>query len=133
MLVSQSPRTLRFTLYFIGVVQAILGVGFLVAPEGMAASLGLPATPDWANWMFGMMAARFLGYGYGMFVAARQPAENLPWLRTMVLIQLVDWGVTIKYLLAGAVSLAQVNTASFLPLVFVALLLWTWPRPVRVV
>lgn len=122
---------LSFTLRFIAVVQFVLGAGFLVAPEGMASLLGLAATPGWANWMFGMMAARFLAFGYGMLVAARDPAGNLSWLRSMVAIQLVDWAVTVKYLLAGAVTLAQVSTASFLPLVFVALLWWSWPRASR--
>lgn len=122
---------LSFTLRFIAVVQFVLGAGFLVAPEGMASLLGLAATPGWANWMFGMMAARFLAFGYGMLVAARDPAGNLSWLRSMVAIQLVDWAVTVKYLLAGAVTLAQVSTASFLPLVFVALLWWGWPRTPR--
>jgi hypothetical protein len=128
---SPHPRVLRFTLRFIATVQLVLGVGFLVAPEGMAVSLGLAATPGWANWMFGMMAARFLAFGYGMLVAARDSARHRPWLGAMVVIQLIDWGVTIRYLLAGAVTLAQVNTASFLPLVFVALLAWSWPRATR--
>lgn len=130
-LTSNHPRMLSFTLRFIAVVQFVLGAGFLVAPEGMASLLGLAATPGWANWMFGMMAARFLAFGYGMLVAARDPAGNLSWLRSMVAIQLVDWAVTVKYLLAGAVTLAQVSTASFLPLVFVALLWWSWPRTPR--
>lgn len=129
MLISRHPRTLGFTLRFVATVQFMLGAGFLIAPEGMAMTLGLAVTQGWANWMFGMMAARFLGYGYGMLVAARDPAGNLPWLRSMVAIQLIDWGVTVRYLLAGAVTLAQVNTASLLPLVFVALLWWAWPRP----
>jgi hypothetical protein len=128
MLSSRHPRTLVFTLRFIGTVQLVLGLGFLLAPEQTAQLLGLAATPGWANWMFGMMAARFLGFGYGMLVAARDPASHLPWLRAMVVIQLIDWGVTLKYLLAGAVTLAQVNTASFLPLVFVGLLWAAWPR-----
>lgn len=128
MLILRRPRTLSFTLRFIATVQVVLGVGFLVAPQGMASALGLAAAPGWANWMFGMMAARFLGYGYGMLVAARDPAGNLPWLRSMLAIQLVDWVVTVRYLLTGAVTLAQVTTASFLPLVFVALLWWSWPR-----
>ncbi len=129
--VSRHPGALRFTLRFIAVVQVVLGLGFLFAPEGMATALGLAATPGWANWMFGMMAARFLGYGYGLFVAAQDPGAHLPWLRSMLVIQLIDWVVTVKYLLAGAVTLAQVNTASFLPLVFVALLVWARPRSVR--
>lgn len=93
--------------------------------------LGLAVAPSWANWMFGMMAARFLGFGYGMLIAARQVAENITWLRAMVAIQLIDWAVTMKSLISGAVTLAQVNTASFLPLVFVALLWWAWPRARR--
>jgi hypothetical protein len=126
--VSPHPRTLNFTLRFVALVQFILGLGFLVAPTTIASLLGLAAAPGWANWMFGMMAARFLGFGYGMLVAARQPATNLAWLRAMIAIQLIDWAVTVKYLAIGAVSLAQVSTASFLPLVFVALMWWAWPR-----
>ena len=131
MLTSHHPRTLSYTLRFIAIVQFVLGAGFLIAPEGTASLLGLAATPGWANWMFGMMAARFLAFGYGMLMAARDPAGNLPWLRSMVVIQLIDWGVTVKYLLTGAVTLEQVSTASFLPLVFVALLWWGWPRTSR--
>jgi hypothetical protein len=129
--VSPHPRTMSFTLRFIALVQLVLGVGFLMVPADMASLLGLAVTPGWANWMFGMMAARFLGFGYGMLIAARQVAGNVAWLRAMVAIQLIDWAVTVKYLVSGAVTLAQVNTASFLPLVFVALLWWAWPRAPR--
>jgi hypothetical protein len=122
---------MSFTLRFIALVQLVLGVGFLMAPADMVSLLGLAVTPGWANWMFGMMAARFLGFGYGMLIAARQVAGNVAWLRAMVAIQLIDWAVTVKYLVSGAVTLAQVNTASFLPLVFVALLWWAWPRAPR--
>ena len=131
MLTSRHPRMLRFTLRFIAVVQFVLGAAFLIAPERVASLLGLATTPGWANWMFGMMAARFLAFGYGMLVAARDPAGNLPWVGSMIVVQLIDWGVTFKYLLTGAVTLAQVSSASFLPLVFIALLWWGWPRPSR--
>lgn len=125
---SRHPSVLRVSLWLIALVQFVLGAGFLVAPEGMASALGLSPPPGWANWLFGMMAARFLGYAYGMLMAAREPERNMAWLQTMVGIQLIDWAVTIKYLVAGVVTLAQVTTASFLPLVFVALLWWAWPQ-----
>lgn len=129
--VSPHPRIMSFTLRFIALVQCVLGLGFLIAPADLASLLGLPPAPGWTNWMFGMMAARFLGFGYGMLVAARHVAGNVGWLRAMVAIQLIDWAVTVKSLLSGAVTLAQVNTASFLPLIFVALLWWSWPRACR--
>jgi len=124
-------RTLSFTLWFIAVVQIVLGLAFLFAPQATAQSLGLPGAPGWTNWLFGMMAARFLGFGYGMALAARNPAGSLHWIKAMVGIQAVDWLVTLYYLGLGAVSLAQVTTASFLPIVFVGLLLWCYPRNVR--
>lgn len=119
---------LRPTLYFIAVVQAILGVGFLVAPTDMAQMLGLPAVPGWANWMFGMMAARFLAVGAGMVLAAQDPVRHRAWMAAMIGIQLIDWIVTMRYVLTGVVTLAQVSTASFLPVVFVLLLWRGWPR-----
>ena len=128
-MISDHPRLLSFTLRFIAVVQFVLGAGFLVAPKGMASLLGLAATPGWVNWMFGMMAARFLGFGYGMALAARNPLANLPWIKAMIAIQMIDWIVTLYYLTAGAVTLAQVTTASFLPVIFVVLLLILYPKP----
>jgi hypothetical protein len=63
MLKSLHPRTLRWTLQSIGLVQFVLGAGFLIGPERSATLLGLATAPVWANWMFGMMAARFLACG----------------------------------------------------------------------
>jgi hypothetical protein len=75
-----------------------------------------------------MMAARFLGYGYGMWIAARNPQAARPWITSMIAVQIMDWGVTLKYLALGAVTLAQVGTASFLPLLFVVCLTLLLPR-----
>ena len=64
-------------LRFIGVVQFLFGLLFTLAPTAAGALLGLtPATPAWVAWLFVMMGARFLGYGFGMFVAARDPIAN---------------------------------------------------------
>ncbi|MBE9607921.1 hypothetical protein [Chitinilyticum piscinae] len=113
-------RPSRALLAMMAAVQIILGLAFLAAPERSALLLGLPQAPGWSNWLFGMMAARFLGYGYGLIVALRQPAQAAPWLRSMLVIQALDWLVTLKYLWLGAVTLPQVNTAAFLPLLFIA-------------
>ncbi len=68
---TSSGRALRVTLYTIAAFQLVLGAAFLVSPRGTAGSFGLPAAPGWTGWLFAMMAARFLGYGWGMIVAAR--------------------------------------------------------------
>ena len=132
-MVPRLPRWLNTTLWLVAIIQFTLGIAFLAAPEQAAQSLGLSAAPGWANWLFGMMAARFLGFGYGMVMAVRHPEQALPWIKAMIAVQAMDWLVTLKYLYLGAVTLAQVSTASFLPVVFVVLLLIGLRRSVQAV
>lgn len=116
------PTWVTTVLYAIAVIQLGLGLAFLVAPAGTAGLLDLAAAPAWTGWLFAMMAARFLGYGVGVLAAARRPAEHLLWLRTMLVIQAVDWVATLAYLGRGDVTLGQVTTAAFLPPLFIAAL-----------
>ncbi|NOX23336.1 MAG: hypothetical protein GXP36_09630 [Actinobacteria bacterium] len=112
---------LKRTLYVIGAAQLVLGFVFLV-PGLFAATIGLVEAPEWVDWLFAMFGARALGFGYGMFLAARDPQRNLPWIRAMIGIQAIDWIATLAYLVTGAVTLAQVTTAVFLPVVFIVVL-----------
>ena len=122
-------RRLTITLYIIGFFQLMLGIAFLAAPTAVAGRLGFePAAPSWANWLLAMMAARFLGYAYGMAWAARHPAAATPWIDTMIVIQTIDWVATLAYLHTGDVTLRQVTTASFVPVFFVSALIWFRPR-----
>ena len=116
------PRLLRGTLYLIAAFQLVLGAAFLVAPAAMAAALGLPAAPGWTGWLFAMMAARFLGYGVGMVLAARDPGRHRAWIDTMIVIQAIDWLATVGHVLAGDVTWRQVSTAGFMPVLFVGVL-----------
>lgn len=122
-------RRLRTTLVIVGIFQIFFGVLFLVAPGASASMLKLqPAAPSWANWLFAMMGARFLGYGYGMFAAARSPFERVAWIDTMIAIQAVDWLATLGYLIAGELTIGQVTTAAVAPPLFILALLVFHPR-----
>ncbi len=127
-MLSPYPRLFRGTLFFIATVQFILGLVLLLAPERFADSLGFAVTPAWANWLFGQMAARAIGFGFGMVVAARHIEQARPWIWAMIVVQALDWLVTLKYLLAGAMSLGQVSTAPYFPILFIVLLLLTMPK-----
>lgn len=121
--------SLRFTLWFIAIVQFFFGILFTFAPATAGGLLGLePAAPGWVHWLFVMMGARFLGYGVGMVVAARDPLSHQSWINTMIGIQVIDWVATVGYLLAGDLPLANVASALILPVVFVAALIWWHPR-----
>jgi len=116
-----SQTTLKTTLSVIGAIHLALGTVFLV-PGLFASMMGLEDAPGWVDWLFAMFAARALGFAYGMFLAARNPAQNQPWIRAMIGIQAIDWVATLAYLITGAVTIAQVTTAAFLPLVFIVIL-----------
>jgi hypothetical protein len=119
---------LRYMLGFIGIVQVILGLVFIFIPVQFAGLVGLPATPPWALWMFTMFGARALGFAYGMFLAMRDPVQHLAWIRAMIVVQAIDWLGTAYFLLNGSVTLMQVTTAAFLPIIFIVGLVATYPR-----
>jgi hypothetical protein len=122
----------RYLLRTIGVVQLFFGVLFTFAAGSAGGLLGLePAAPAWAEWLFVMMGARFLGYGIGMFLAARDPEANQTWINTMIGIQLIDFVATVVFLAAGDLPVAHVASAIILPWVFVTGLLWWHPRRLR--
>lgn len=112
---------LKVTLWVLAAVQLVLGIVFLV-PGLFEEVMGLDPAPEWVNWMFAMLAARALGFAFGMAVAARHPHRHPTWIIAMIGVQAVDWLATIAYLVTGAVTLAQVTTAAFLPVVFIVVL-----------
>ena len=120
---------MRVLLRFIGVVQLFFGLLFTFAPGVAGGILGLGSdAPGWAYWLFVMMGARFLGYGVGMLVAAREPAAHVAWINTMIAIQVIDFIGTVIFLVAGDLPLVRVASALVLPVVFVAGLVWWHPR-----
>lgn len=118
---------LKVFLVVIGIVQIILGIAYLIVPFEFLRWMGhtLPA-PD-MGYPLGMLAARFLAYGLGMFVIARAPTRHAFWINNMVLIQLIDLAVGVVYTLSGTVSL-QLSGFPMSNAALIALLLWLW-RP----
>jgi hypothetical protein len=118
-------RFMRATLITLGVVQILFGAMLLATPATLPALFHLrPAAPDWVNWVLAMSAARFIGYGIGMFVAARAPWRNRGWIDTMIAIQVVDFLATAGYLAAGVLSVRRVAPAVVPPLLWIAVLGW---------
>ena len=79
------------------------------------------------NYPLGMLAARFLAYGIGMFVIARNPIEHRFWIKNMVFIQMIDLAVGIFYTANGTISLSLSGFPMFNAML-IAVLLWVW-RP----
>ncbi len=121
-------RILKATAAVIAIAQFGLGLGYLLAPAAFNGMLGLSAAPAWTAWPFAMLGARFLALGFGMLLVVRDPIANRGWIQAMIAVQALDWVGTMVYLLAGTVTLSQVATASFLPVVFIVGLVAGYPR-----
>lgn len=118
-------KKLTILLWLVGTVQLILGAAYLVAPGAFIAWMKLSPTPLDANYAYGMLASRFIAYGIGMFVIARNPKQNIFWIKNMILIQVVDLGVGVFYTARGVLSLSSSAFPMFnASLIAVLLFLW---------
>jgi hypothetical protein len=122
-----SPLLRRYTLGFIGIVQLILGLVFIFFPNQFASMLGLPPMPAWGLWLLCMFGARAFAFAYGMFIAMSNPTKHTAWIRGMIMVQAIDWLATLYFLMNGSLTLMQVSTASFLPIIFILILFLTYP------
>ncbi|MCB0103767.1 MAG: hypothetical protein H6635_06055 [Anaerolineales bacterium] len=116
---------LKVLLRVIGVVQLVLGAFYLFLPLQFLAMQGLSLPAADNAYPLGMLAARFLAYGIGMFFIARDPEKNRFWINNMILIQAIDLAVGIFYTATGIVALAHSGFPMFNAALFIILLsLW---------
>jgi len=122
---------LRITLGVIAAFQAGFGLLFLFAPAVYPSLVGLDPVPAWAPWMFALFSARALGFAAGMVVAIRDPYRNRSWIAIMIGVQAIDWISTLVAVVQGSLTVAQVSTAGFMPILFIVALALTFPRRSR--
>lgn len=118
---------LKVLLTMVGLVQIILGMAYLFFPLALLQWMGHSQPAADVNYPLGMLAARFIAYGIGMFVIAHAPDRHAFWITNMVLVQLIDLGVGIVYTVSGTVSL-QLSAFPMFNAALIAVLLWRW-RP----
>ena len=121
-------KKLTILLRAVGILQIVLGAAYLLAPGAFTEWMKLSPAPHDANYAYGMLASRFIAYGIGMFVIARNPQRNIFWIKNMILIQGVDLGVGVFYTAKGVLSLSSSAFPMFNAFL-IAVLLFLWkPR-----
>ncbi|TCD10953.1 hypothetical protein [Oricola cellulosilytica] len=115
---------LKAILWVVAVSQLVLGALTLLVPGPFFDWMGLSVPPIDNNYMLGMLSSRFIAYGIGMAALARQATPDLFWIRNMVLIQALDFGVGAYYVATGTIGIAvaafpMVNAAIFATLLSV--------------
>jgi hypothetical protein len=79
-------------------MRVVLGLLYLFVPLPFLVVLGHSIPPADLAYPLGMLAARFLAYGAGMFFIARAPEQQQFWITNMILIQALDIAVGVFYL-----------------------------------
>lgn len=118
---------LKALLIAVGVVQLVLGLAYLFIPHELLRWMGHSIPTDDLNYPLGMLAARFLAYGLGMFVIARAPDRHAFWIQNMVMIQVLDLAVGLFYTFSGTIPL-NLSAFPMFNAALIAMLLWLW-RP----
>lgn len=120
-------KKLKALLIVVGVIQMILGLAYLVAPEAVLAAMGYSAIARDIGYPLGMLSARFIVYGVLLLIASRDPARHKLLITGMVGIQLIDLAVGLFYTVGGAVPLG-VSAFPMFNALWISILLWAW-RP----
>ncbi|WP_280189376.1 hypothetical protein [Delftia sp. PS-11] len=85
----------------VGVVQLVLGLAYLFMPGVLLQQMGHSSVSPDVYYPLGMLAARFIAYGLGLWIISRHAREHALWVALMGLIQLIDLGVGVFYSLSG--------------------------------
>lgn len=122
MLSAEMSKMSKGVIVLIAIVQLVLGIVFVLFPHSFPNLLGLTPAPGWTDWIFAQFGARALGFAYGMWLVLRDARRHAGWMKAMIAVQAIDWIGTMLALVNDKVSLAQVTTAPFLPILFVIVL-----------
>jgi hypothetical protein len=120
---------LKVLLRIIGGVQLILGALYLFIPMQFLDLMGHSVPNSDIAYPLGMLAARFLAYGIGMFIIANDPEKNLFWINNMIIIQAIDLATGVFYTVTGVVGLSLSGFPIFNAMLFIILLSLWRPKP----
>ncbi|PHS19475.1 MAG: hypothetical protein COA86_04120 [Kangiella sp.] len=100
-------KKLSTLLYIIGGIQVILGAFYLLAPAFLLVNIGHSVPPVDIFYPLAMLAARFIAFGIVFIYIAKDPMKYVLWIKSMILIQLIDLGAGIFYTMTGIVNIAD--------------------------
>lgn len=112
-------------LRLVGIIQIILGVFYLFAPDYILNSMGHSLPEPDIHYPLAMLAARFIAYGIAFIYISGDPLQHKLWIYFMVLIQVIDLGSGIIFTSTGVVSLALSGFPMF-NAAWISLLLLLW-------
>lgn len=109
----------------VGIIQIILGIFYLFAPDYILISMGHSQPEADIHYPLAMLAARFIAYGIAFIYISSDPLKHKLWIYFMVLIQAIDLGAGLIFTSTGVVSLALSGVPMFNAM-WMSILLMLW-------
>ncbi len=124
-------KKMTWLLRIVGIIQIVLGVFYLFAPEFFLHAMGHSVPEADIYYPLAMLAARFIAFGIALIYVSTTPAQYKLWINIMVLIQLIDLAAGIFYTTIGVVPLSLSGFPMFNATWIIALLLFWMPREAK--
>ncbi len=115
----------RIALRFVGSIQIILGLAYLLVPNTLLIQMGHSIPSPDLLYPFGMLSSRFLAYGIGLWIISAEPEKHILWIRLMALIQFIDLTVGVFYTATGVVPVS-LSAFPMFNAIWIGLLLAFW-------
>jgi len=124
-------KKLTWLLRIVGIIQIILGIFYLFAPELFLHSMGhsLPQTDIY--YPLAMLASRFIALGIALIYISNAPVQHKLWIKIIVLIQVIDLAAGIYYTVISVIPLSLSGFPMFNAVWIMALLLLWMPREAK--
>ena len=124
-------KALPIILRLIGVIQILLGLFYLLAPNYLLQAMGHSVPEIDMQYPLAMLASRFLVLGIVMLYIAKAPQQYLLWIKAMILIQMIDLAAGVLHTGLGHVDISLSGFAMFNASWMIVLLLLLMPKPGR--
>ncbi|EPJ53083.1 MAG: hypothetical protein OFPI_11840 [Osedax symbiont Rs2] len=121
-------KALPIILRVIGVIQIVLGLFYLLAPNYLLQAMGHSVPEVDIQYPLAMLASRFLLLGAVMLYIAKAPYRYVLWIKVMVLIQCIDLAAGILHTGLGHVEISLSGFAMFNASWMIVLLLLLMPK-----
>jgi len=125
-------KTLKVVLIAYGAIHIVLGLSLVFAPQQTAVMMGFAELGSPALYVAALCGLTFIAASVWIIAAARDPVQNITWVKFAILWTVLGFIVQLYLLIQGTVDFSQAGLGIVLDIVFAAALLALYPyRAVR--
>jgi hypothetical protein len=120
-------KALRVVMIAWAVVGILFGLGFILVPEQMVASVGFQSGPPYVPYFLGLLGMAYVVSGVFVIMAARDPLKDVRWVKLALAWTLLDIVAVLYHIIRGNVTFGQAGFVLFIDGIFTILFLVFYP------